>query len=162
MSFSSSRAGRLPPFPGRRLFSVHPERNLNLNGRSWSFIVGRGDTAEVRDGATGTKKREKDRPRPGGREGERSRVYKCVYMLERERARVEGEEERREGEKRARERERERERREQPPMEHTVLPCLELGSGFGLVLVLGLGLRRPRRDFGSNPGEKGLDIELSN
>ena len=61
-----------------------------------------------------------------------------------------------------RERERERERREQPPMEHTVLPCLELGSGFGLVLVLGLGLRRPRRDFGSNPGEKGLDIELSN
>lgn len=105
MSFSSSRAGRLPPFPGRRLFSVHPERNLNLNGRSWSFIVGRGDTAEVRDGATGTKKREKDRPRPGGREGERSRVYKCVYMLERERARVEGEEERREGEKRERERE---------------------------------------------------------
>ena len=64
--------------------------------------------------------------------------------------------------KREQERERERERREQPPMEHTVLPCLELGSGFGLVLVLGLGLRRPRRDFGSNPGEKGLDIELSN
>lgn len=32
------------------LFSVHPKRNLNLNGRSWSFIVGRGDT-EVRDGA---------------------------------------------------------------------------------------------------------------
>ena len=64
--------------------------------------------------------------------------------------------------KREQERERERERSEQPPMEHTVLPCLELGSGFGLVLVLGLGLRRPRRDFGSNPGEKGLDIELSN
>ena len=76
--------------------------------------MGRGDTAEVRDGATGTKKREKDRPRPGGREGERSRVYKCVYMLERERARVEGEEERREGEKRAREREREREESNHP------------------------------------------------
>lgn len=51
MSFSSSRTQEGCRSQAGRLFSVHPERNLNLNGRSWSFIVGRGDTAEVRDGA---------------------------------------------------------------------------------------------------------------
>lgn len=63
MSFSPSRRKVAVPRP-ERLLSVHPERNLNLNGRSWSFIVGRGDTAEVRDCAR-ERRKEKKRDRNG-------------------------------------------------------------------------------------------------